>query len=88
MKETLQAFFSKHWKTILGAAAGVVLAILFLTLGFWRTILIVLLLAFGAGLGVGLERGQSATEVFLAWGMSVKRFFKAVALFFRTRFNS
>ena len=48
---------------LLGAAIGLVLAILFLTLGFWRTMLIIVLVGgFGAA-GAWLDRGQKLADV-------------------------
>lgn len=34
---------------LVGGALGLIVAVLFLTLGFWRTVLIVVLVALGAG---------------------------------------
>lgn len=48
---------------LLGAAIGLVLAILFLTLGFWRTMLIIVLVGgFGAA-GAWLDREQKLSDV-------------------------
>lgn len=48
---------------LLGAAIGLVLAILFLTLGFWRTMLIIVLVGgFGAA-GAWLDRRQKLSDV-------------------------
>ena len=48
---------------LLGAAIGLVLAILFLTLGFWRTMLIIVLVGgFGAA-GAWLDHGQKLSDV-------------------------
>ncbi len=42
---------SKFKGRIIGALIGLVLAILLLTLGFWRTLLIVILMGGGVGIG-------------------------------------
>ena len=48
---------------LLGAAIGLVLAIMFLTLGFWRTMLIIVLVGgFGAA-GAWLDLGQKLSDV-------------------------
>lgn len=57
---------------LLGAMTGLAVAILFLTLGFWRTILILLLVAGGAAAGAWLDRGQKLMDV-------VDRFFPGSA---------
>ena len=57
---------------LLGALVGLVTAILFLTLGFWRTILIILLVGGGTAAGAWLDRGQKLMDV-------VDRFFPGSA---------
>ena len=57
---------------LLGALTGLIIAILFLTLGFWRTILIILLVGGGAAAGAWLDRGQKLMDV-------VDRFFPGSA---------
>lgn len=42
-------------KTVIGAAAGVVLALTWLTLGFWAFILVAVAMLIGAGVGRVLE---------------------------------
>lgn len=41
---------------LVGGALGLIVAVLFLTLGFWRTVLIVVLVALGAGIGALADR--------------------------------
>lgn len=48
---------------LLGAAIGLVLAILFLTLGFWRTMLIIVLVGGFGAVGAWLDRGQKLSDV-------------------------
>ena len=57
---------------LLGALIGLLIAILFLTLGFWRTILIILLVGGGTAAGAWLDRGQKLMDV-------VDRFFPGSA---------
>ena len=52
MPEAVKEFLRKYGGRALGSAAGLVIAILFLTLGFFRTILIVLCIGVGFGLGM------------------------------------
>ena len=69
MKEWLKQFFGEHkWLTI-PAAAALVLGILFLCIGFWRTLLLALLVAVGVLMGSLLDRG--------GWP-AVKDFFAAI----------
>ena len=46
-----------------GGALGLIVAVLFLTLGFWRTVLIVVLVALGAGIGALADRGRRLWDV-------------------------
>lgn len=48
---------------LLGAALGLIAAVLFLTLGFWRTMLILVLVGGGAAAGAFLDRGQKLADV-------------------------
>ena len=54
MRETIEAFVRRNLGRVVGSALGLVVAVLFLTLGFWRTIL--LGLCIGAGYGLGMYR--------------------------------
>ena len=57
MKDWLKKFYGEHkWLTILVIAA-LVLGILFLNIGFWRTLLLMALVAVGVLLGTLLDRG-------------------------------
>ena len=57
MKEWIKKFYAEHkWLTIM-AAAALVLGILFLCIGFWRTFLLAALVAFGVLIGTLLDRG-------------------------------
>ena len=48
---------------LVGGALGLIVAVLFLTLGFWRTVLIVVLVALGAGIGALADRGRRLWDV-------------------------
>ena len=57
MKDWLKKFYGEHrWLTIM-AAAALVLGILFLCIGFWRTLLLAALVAVGVLIGTLLDRG-------------------------------
>ena len=57
MKEWLKQFYGEHkWLFILVVAA-LVLGILFLCIGFWRTLLLAVLVALGVLIGTLLDRG-------------------------------
>ena len=57
MKEWIIQFYAEHkWLTIM-AGAALVLGILFLCIGFWRTLLLAALVAFGVLIGTLLDRG-------------------------------
>ncbi|MGV3144488.1 DUF2273 domain-containing protein [Streptococcus parasuis] len=46
-----------HWKyPILGAGTGLILAVLFLTLGFLKTVLVLFLMILGAFVGYMIQR--------------------------------
>ena len=47
----LKEFFENHKSAIIGGFVGLVIAILFLTIGFFATLLIVVLVLLGAVLG-------------------------------------
>jgi len=69
MKERLKQFYAEHrWLTV-SAVSALVLGILFLCIGFWRTILLAFLVALGVLVGTLLDRG--------GWP-AVKDFFAAI----------
>ena len=44
-------FLKKHWSTVAGAAGGLILGILFLAIGFFETLLLVVLSVAGGCIG-------------------------------------
>ena len=57
MKDWFKKFYGEHrWLTIM-AAVALVLGILFLVIGFWRTLLLAALVALGVLIGTLLDRG-------------------------------
>lgn len=47
-----------NWGKILGAVCGLLLGLLFIWYGFWKTLLILLCLTGGVFLGIRLEKNQ------------------------------
>lgn len=62
-REEILRLIRAHLFALLGGALGLLAAVLFLTLGFWRTVLIVLLISLGAGIGHLYDRGRRLWEV-------------------------
>ena len=53
--DTLKDIWAAYKGPILGGAAGLVLAVLFLEFGFWKTLLVVILTGVGIGGGLYLQ---------------------------------
>ena len=69
MKEWIKTLYSEHkWLSIMVASA-LVLGILFLCIGFWRTLLLAALVALGVLVGTLLDKG--------GWA-AVKDFFASI----------
>ncbi len=62
-KEDVLRLIRAHLYALVGGALGLIVAVLFLTLGFWRTVLIVVLVALGAGIGALADRGRHLWDV-------------------------
>lgn len=62
-KEDVLRLIRAHLYALVGGALGLIIAVLFLTLGFWRTVLIVVLVALGAGIGALADRGRRLWDV-------------------------
>lgn len=50
----VKEFMRKYTGRVIGSSAGLVIAVLFLTIGFWRTLLV--LVCVGIGFSIGLFR--------------------------------
>ena len=69
MKEWFKNFYAEHkWLTIM-AIAALVVGILFLCIGFWRTLLLAVLVTVGVLIGTLLDKG--------GWA-AVKDFFASI----------
>ena len=62
-KEDVLRLIRAHLYALVGGALGLIVAVLFLALGFWRTVLIVVLVALGAGIGALADRGRRLWDV-------------------------
>jgi uncharacterized membrane protein len=62
MLEQLKEFLRKYWGRVLGSAAGLLVAVLFLTVGFFRTLLIVICMAVGYFLGMFRDSKEEFLE--------------------------
>ena len=62
-KEDVLRLIRAHLYALVGGALGLIVAVLFLTLGVWRTVLIVVLVALGAGIGALADRGRRLWDV-------------------------
>lgn len=85
MMEQIKAFWSQHRGAILGCVTGILGAILLLSIGFWRTLLIALLVALGINIGIKRDRGMSFTEILLSWVQFWKRIGGIIGSWFRNR---
>ncbi|GAA6826083.1 DUF2273 domain-containing protein [Staphylococcus sp. 18_1_E_LY] len=62
----IDLFKSFKWR-IIGFLAFLIIAILFLTLGFWKTILIIVLCLIGIGIGYMKDRKQDFLNFLNRW---------------------
>jgi len=75
LKEKLLEYLRAHTGMVIGLAGGLVCAVLLMTLGFWRTLLLVALCALGAYLGSQIDQGANLVEkLYRAW-VRIKAFF-------------
>lgn len=62
MLEHVKEFLRKYWGRAAGSAAGLAVAILFLSLGFFRTLLIVICVGIGFFLGMFRDSREEFLE--------------------------
>jgi len=60
----MSELFKQHTFPIIGGICGLILAILFLSLGFFKTILVLLLIAAGSFIGMYLQRSELLERFF------------------------
>jgi len=58
-KPELLSLLRRYFFAILGGVLGLIFAVLFLTIGFWRTLLILVLMGGGVFGGIILDRKES-----------------------------
>ena len=85
--EKLLAFFVQHKMASLGVFGGLLAAILLFTIGFWKTVLLFLLVACGLWLGRGLDKGAKLSDMLFATLSRARRIGSAVANYFRNLFS-
>ena len=85
MTEQIKAFYAAHRGAVLGCLAGIVGAILLLTLGFWRTLLIALLVALGVNIGKKRDQDMSFSDILLSYIQFWRRVGGIAAAWFRDR---
>ena len=57
MKDSILEFLQENLSIVLGVGGGLLLGILLLTLGFWRTLLLIILCSIGGIVGRDLKNG-------------------------------
>jgi uncharacterized membrane protein len=62
MRDTVREFLRKYFGRLAGSTAGLIVAVLFLTLGFFRTLLILICIAAGFGLGMFRDSREEFLE--------------------------
>ncbi|MDK6298127.1 DUF2273 domain-containing protein [Staphylococcus caprae] len=65
-QQLINIFKAFKWR-IIGFLAFLIIAILFLTLGFWKTILIIVLCLIGIGIGYMKDRTQDFMNFLKRW---------------------
>ena len=65
-QQLINIFKAFKWR-IIGFLAFLIIAILFLTLGFWKTILIIVLCLIGIGIGYMKDRTQDFMNFMNRW---------------------
>lgn len=65
-QQLINIFKAFKWR-IIGFLAFLIIAILFLTLGFWKTILIIVLCLIGIGIGYMKDRTQDFLNFLNRW---------------------
>ena len=65
-QQLINIFKAFKWR-IIGFLAFLIIAILFLTLGFWKTILIIVLCLIGIGIGYMKDRTQDYMNFLNRW---------------------
>lgn len=62
LKDFLLNIFSKNQGKVIGSAAGLILAVLILVIGFFRTIVIIMFVLFGYYIGQKIDNKEDLSE--------------------------
>lgn len=76
MKEKLMSFLKEHTTACVCTAAGLLCGLLILTLGFWRTLLLVLFGLLGLWIGRCIEQKKSPLDAIFQLAAKIKKLFK------------
>jgi len=78
LKEKFLKLLREHTFAFIGCAAGLLLALLMMLVGFWGTLLLALLGGVGLWLGISLDKGKDIGQMLYGAAMKIKRFFSAL----------
>ena len=59
----MENFDFHRWKPLIGLSVGLVVAVLFLTIGFWKTVLLVFLSSVGYAIGFYMRKHDLSLAV-------------------------
>ena len=63
MKERIFEYLSNNVGKVLGSFIGFLIAILFITIGFFKTLLLIILVSIGYYIGNKIDKHESITEL-------------------------
>ena len=78
MKEKFAKVFREHLFAFVGCGAGLLAAVLMLTVGFWGTLLLAILGGLGLWLGACADKGKSISQVLFNAFLKAKKLFAAL----------
>jgi uncharacterized membrane protein len=58
-RKVFRQFVAEHWGKIIGGLAGLIVGLVFIIFGFWRSLFIFLCVGLGVYLGMILDRNES-----------------------------
>jgi uncharacterized membrane protein len=58
-RKVFRQFVAEHWGKIVGGLAGLIVGLVFIIFGFWRSLFIFLCVGLGVYLGMILDRNES-----------------------------
>ena len=62
MKDNIRGFLKTNQGKVAGGVFGLLVAVLIMTINFWRTLLLFLLIGLGVYLGSRIDRGKNFNE--------------------------